>query len=283
MDWIMNGLQRDLILFENQIPFFVLCKLFDLIEAPNQHNRLIYLVLFFCQSLYPGAVYEYRTNRSSQEIKHLLDLIHSNWRPSSNDVYVDIVNDLPIERESRFIHSVTELTDANVKFRKLKSDSLFGVDFTKGVMLMPTLTIEDRTDCFFRNLVVYEQYFPNNRPSFVTDYVGFLDCLINSSRDVEILSQCGIIDNWLGDNQVVANIFNHLTDAVTGPNKHFMYAGIVDRVNKHYKQPWSRAMAVLRRDYFNSHWAYITFCSALLLLLLTVAQTVCSVLQVEVV
>ncbi|KAK6160114.1 hypothetical protein DH2020_003495 [Rehmannia glutinosa] len=127
---------------------------------------------------------------------------------------------------------VTELTDANVKFRKLKSDSLFGVDFTKGVMLMPTLTIEDRTEC---------------------------------------------------DNQVVANIFNHLTDAVTGPNKHFMYAGIVDRVNKHYKQPWSRAMAVLRRDYFNSHWAYITFCYALLLLLLTVAQTVCSVLQVEVV
>ncbi|KAK6139271.1 hypothetical protein DH2020_026986 [Rehmannia glutinosa] len=162
-------------------------------------------------SLYPGAVDENRTNRSSHQVTHLLDLIHNNWWSSFDDVYVD-VDIFRVETESRFIHSATELTDANVKFQKSKSHSLFDVDFKKGIMLMSTLTIEDRTECFFRNLIVYEQYFKNNRPNFVTDYVRLLDNLINSSRDVEILSQCGIIDNWLGDNQVVADIFNQLTD-----------------------------------------------------------------------
>ncbi|KAL3654132.1 hypothetical protein CASFOL_003813 [Castilleja foliolosa] len=284
-NWIMNSLQRDLVLFENQIPFIVLCKLFDLIEAPNQHNRLIYLILYFCQSLYPGPVQENQTNRDSREIKHLLDLIHVNWRPSfddhNNDVLVDVdADEFRLNRESRFIHSATELTDANVTFSKRKSNTLFDVDFEKGTIVMPPLTIEDRTECFFRNLIAYEQYFPDSRRNFVTEYVRLLDCLINSPRDVEILSECGIIDNWLGENEVVASIVNQLTDSVTGAGKHYMYSGMMDRVNEHYGQPWNRAMAVLSRDYFNSPWAYITFFSAVFLLLLTVVQTVLSVLQV---
>ncbi|GER54859.1 hypothetical protein STAS_32492 [Striga asiatica] len=284
MDWIMNSLLRDLILFENQIPFFVLCELFDLIEHPNQHDRLIYLILFFCQSLYPGAVHTDPSSRKSEEIKHLLDLIHANWRPSldENAVSVDVEIQPDIvrtKRNLRFIHSASELSDANVQFEVQISNSLFDLDFKNGVMFMPTLTVEDRTECFFRNLIAYEQYFPDERLNFVTDYVRLLDCLINSTKDVEILSECGIIDNWLGDNQVVADIFNKLTDSIVGPGKHFMYSGVVHRVNQHYERPWNRAVAVLRQDYFSNPWAIIGFLAALLLFLLTIVQTVLAVIQ----
>ncbi|KAI8002239.1 UPF0481 protein [Camellia lanceoleosa] len=51
MDWIVNSLQCDLMLFENQLPFAILCKLFDLIEVPNNHNRLIRLALCFFNDL----------------------------------------------------------------------------------------------------------------------------------------------------------------------------------------------------------------------------------------
>lgn len=54
MNWMINSLQRDLMLFENQLPFFVLCELYDLIEAPNQHSRFWYLLFNFFTSLYPG-------------------------------------------------------------------------------------------------------------------------------------------------------------------------------------------------------------------------------------
>ncbi|KAI7981907.1 UPF0481 protein [Camellia lanceoleosa] len=53
MVWIINSLQRDLMLFEDQLPFSILCKLFDLIEVPNKHNRLIHLVLCFFSDLLP--------------------------------------------------------------------------------------------------------------------------------------------------------------------------------------------------------------------------------------
>ncbi|KAI8003769.1 ABC transporter C family member 2 [Camellia lanceoleosa] len=110
--------------------------------------------------------------------------------------------------------------------------SLFDIKFENGVMKIPPLTIEDRTESFFRNLIAYEQYCPDNQLTYITDYVRFMDCLIDSPKDVEILSHRGIIDNWLGDNEVVSMIFNKISDAVTGPSSHFQYANIFNRVRK---------------------------------------------------
>ncbi|KAI3470016.1 hypothetical protein Pfo_026679 [Paulownia fortunei] len=278
MDWIMNSLQRDLMLFENQIPFFVLCKLFDLIEVPNQHSRLTYLFLSFFNILYPGKVYIESKSGSSDEIKHLLDLIHSSWRPSFH--WLGFGEEAKDKRKRwRFINSATGLREANVKFERYEGVTLFDVRFKDGTMLLEPLTIEDRTESFFRNLIAYEQYFQDTQTSFVTDYVKFLDCLIDSSRDVEILSRYGIIDNWLGDDEVVANMFNKLTDSVAGPGSRFVYAKIFDSVNKHCNKRRNRWVAMLRRNYLNGPWAIISILAAVALLLLTVIQTVYSILQ----
>ncbi|KAL0368288.1 UNVERIFIED_CONTAM: hypothetical protein Scaly_1047700 [Sesamum calycinum] len=278
MGWIMNTLQRDIILFENEIPFFILRKLFDLIEGPNQYDKLIHRLSFFCHNLFPGGRLKYKTERSPEEIKHILDLVHGNWIPSIKEVNLN-VDEVDRMREWRFIHSATELTNANVAFQKKLSDDFFKVEFDDGLMQMQPLTIEDRTECFFRNLIAYEQYFQDTQPNFVTDYVKLLDSLINSSEDIDILCKCEIIDNWLGDNEVVANIFNRLTLSVTG-HQHFVYTDIFDKVNAHYGTRRNKAIATLRRDYFNSPWAYFSFLAALAILSLTVAQTVFSALQV---
>ncbi|KAL7145239.1 hypothetical protein ABFS83_07G067700 [Erythranthe nasuta] len=279
MDWIVNSLQRDLILFENQIPFFILCKLFDLIEVPNQHRRLIYLLLTFFNSLFPGKVCQDIRDRSSNGIKHLLDLIHSNWNPSLDPLNFE--EDVNSERKRwRFINNATELREANVKFKRIEGVPLLDLRFKDGTMLLSPLTIEDRTESLFRNLMAYEQYFGNGKTCYVTEYVMFLDCLIDSSRDVAILSRHGIIDNWLGDNEVVANMFNKLTDSIAGPRIRFVYANVFEEVNEHCNRRRNRWMAKLRRSYLNSPWAVISVLFAVVLLLLTVAQTVCSILQV---
>ncbi|KAG8369627.1 hypothetical protein BUALT_Bualt14G0033300 [Buddleja alternifolia] len=280
MDWIMNSLQRDLMLFENQIPFFVVCKLFDMIEVANQHERLMHLLLRFFNNLYPGKVYRKSTNRSSShEIKHLLHLIHNNWLPSQDQLGFS-VDERDKRKRWRFINSATWLREANVKFEKKEVVTLFDIRFEKGTIYLAPLTIEDRTESFLRNLIAYEQYFQGSQCNFVTDYVKFLDCLIDSSRDVEILSRYGIIDNWLGDDEVVANMFNKLTDSVTGPGKLFIYAKIFDNVKIHCNKRRNKWMAKLRTNYLNSPWAVISIVAAVVLLLLTIAQTVCSVLQV---
>ncbi|MBW4919545.1 DUF247 domain-containing protein, partial [Klebsiella pneumoniae] len=61
--------------------------------------------------------------------------------------------------------------------------------------------ISDRTETIFRNLVAYEKYIGN---SDFTDYLFFMDCLINSPKDVELLRHRGIIENMLGDDEYVS-------------------------------------------------------------------------------
>ncbi|CAL5416766.1 unnamed protein product [Camellia sinensis] len=263
MDWIVSSLQRDLMLFENQLPFFILRKLFDMIEVPNQHNRLIYLALCFFRDLLPGPGYRERIDGNSHfNIRHLLGLIHNNWLPSFAGI---VPNGDGSNKKGnwRFIPNTIELQEAGVKLVKIEGASLFDIKFEYGVMKIPPLTIEDRTESFFRNLTAYEQYCPDNQLTYIADYVGFMDCLIDSPKDVEILSRRGIIDNWLGDDEVVSTIFNKFSDAVTGPTSHFQYADIVNRVNIHCSKRRNRWMAMLNRNYLNSPWAFISILAAL--------------------
>uniref|UniRef100_A0A5B7ACU8 Uncharacterized protein n=1 Tax=Davidia involucrata TaxID=16924 RepID=A0A5B7ACU8_DAVIN len=277
VEWIVNGLQRDMMLFENQLPFSILCKLFDMIEVPNQHHRLIYLALRFFRDLLPGPGYRECVDRNlHHKSKHLLALIHNNWLPSFAGKEP---NGNAMNKENwQFIHCTTDLQEAGVKFKKIEEGTLFDIKFKNGVMHIPPLTIEDRTECFFRNLIAYEQYGPDNHLTYVTDYVKFMDCLIDSPKDVEVLCRYGIIDNWLGDAEMVSTIFNKITDSVTGPNNHFSYAGIFKKVNIHCNKRGNQWMAKLRRNYLNSPWALISVLAASVLLVLTLTQTVYAIL-----
>ena len=139
-------------------------------------------------------------------------------------------------------------------------------------MQIPPLTIEDRTESFFRNLIAYEQYCPDNQLSYITDYMRFVDCLIDSSKDVEILSRHGIIDNRVGYAEVVSTIFNKITNGVLD-SIHFLYSDILKEVNVHCSRRRNRWMAKLNQNYLSSPWALISGLSVLVLLLLTCAQT----------
>ncbi|KAL8482671.1 hypothetical protein ACS0TY_025634 [Phlomoides rotata] len=266
-----SGLERDLVLLENQIPFFVLCELFDLIEGPEQHGMLMERVLLFCINVFPGHVL-YMPERRSEEVKHILDLIQTNCT---------------------IIPTATQLKDANVKFEKKKYDrvderfhkrrgtTVFDVEFNQenGLMSMPALVIEDGTESLLRNLIAYEQYFFVHEPAPITDYALLLDCLINSSKDVQILCQHGIIQNCMSSDQEVADIVNRLCKKISYYPYNMMYDDIFNRINTHHKNPWNRAMAVYHRDYFSSPWAYVSFVAALMLLMFTAAQVVFAALQ----
>ncbi|KAM7465788.1 hypothetical protein LguiB_013350 [Lonicera macranthoides] len=95
----------------------------------------------------------------------------------------------------------------------MQEGNFFDIKFKNGVMRISPLTIEDRTESFFRNLIAYEQYSDNTQFKLVTDYVKVMDYLINSPKDVELLCRHGIIDNWLGDAEAVFAIFNKITDS----------------------------------------------------------------------
>ncbi|KAK8709503.1 hypothetical protein V6N13_060518 [Hibiscus sabdariffa] len=288
----------DLLLLENQLPFFVLFKLDCIIMRDGEGNldEFTRSALTAFQKGMPGThIWSGNGNYTSPTIdtKHLLDLLHSCCRPSPQGIrQQQKFKPEAIQKSDRswkFIRSATELEDAGINFSgEVLQDrdqaqgikSMLDITFTKDtkVLKIPTLRVDDNTERLLRNFMAYEQFTQMDEPTYVSDYVVFMDNLINTGKDVQLLCNSRIIDNWLGDDEVVAQMFNKLRDYVCFTDD-FYYAETFVRVNKHCERKWNKYKAILKKDYFNSPWSLCSFLAAVVLLLLTVLQTTYTVLS----
>ncbi|KAK8684869.1 hypothetical protein V6N13_040884 [Hibiscus sabdariffa] len=152
----------------------------------------------------------------TKDTKHLLDLLHNCCRPSPQGIRkhqkfkAEAIQ--KFDRSWKFIRSATELEDAGINFSgEVLRDhdqaqgikSMFDITFTKDtkVLKIPTLRVDDNTECLLRNFMAYEQFTQKEEPTYVSDYVVFMDNLVNTKKDVQLLCNSGIIDNWLGDDE----------------------------------------------------------------------------------
>ncbi|CAK9148375.1 unnamed protein product [Ilex paraguariensis] len=280
---IWLNIRRDLLLFENQLPFFVLSKLFDMSKDSNQggpQENILVLALKFLLQAIPDISYFQMPETPEINDNHLLSLVHAIWC-SRFATMVSSRIDANQERGWSFIKCTTGLRESGIKFVKATdSFSLFDIKFTNGIVKIPRLKIVDRTECLFRNMVAYEQYKGKTKPAYVTDYVIFIDRLINSPMDVKILDECGVIDNWLGNDKAVSFMVNKMSNQVgLNPNM-FSYAEVFNDINEHCGRTWHTWMANLNHNYFNNPWSSISVIGAFVLLVLTGIQTICSILQI---
>ncbi|KAF8389060.1 hypothetical protein HHK36_025745 [Tetracentron sinense] len=269
--WMLGAILRDMLLLENQIPFFVLERLFQLSEVPNQDDELLVLLkplACLCFSYFQKMdKFPETTSRSSA--KHLLDFVRNCLLSSPIVIPQD-------ERKCDVTRSATELHEVGVKFKVSKSNCLMDIRFRNGVLEIPHLKInQDSTESLFRNLTALEQCqeFPNSE---ITSYASLMDSLINTPKDVELLIRYGIIVNGLGDNGNVSHLFNNLLKEVNLPTSKFYFSGLCEELNAYCKMRRHKWMASLKRDYFNSPWAVVSFTIAFVLLILTVAQALFS-------
>ncbi|CAA0809977.1 Plant protein of unknown function (DUF247 [Striga hermonthica] len=274
-DQVFLMVQRDLMLVENQVPFFVLDRLFAMTRGQEPEDNIFYLVNLFTKNipLWPNASEFLGTQVEDNVDDHLLGLVYKNLLSSFKKRKAD--SDGPIDDISLAVNSVSELKETWVEFKK---SNCLDITFAGGVLRIPKLRVEDETESFLRNLIAYEQFFADGRPKYVTDYTFFLHCLVKRPRDVEILRRRGILDNYLGGDEMVCRVFGSLGRNVVVSSWDFRYAGVSKEVNGYCGRRRNRWMAVLRRDYFNSPWSFIKFCAASLLLLFTLIQTLFAVL-----
>ena len=97
-----------------------------------------------------------------------------------------------------------------------------------------------------------------------------LDNLINTAKDVDILSENQIIKNWLNPEDAVP-FFNKLY--YNACVNELYYHNICKQVNEYYNRSWPRWRAMLVRNYFNTPWAILSTAAAVILLILTFVQT----------
>ncbi|KAK9682660.1 hypothetical protein RND81_10G087600 [Saponaria officinalis] len=256
---------RDVRLEENQLPFFILKGLYEMAFGSSPQNRSLSFL---------DVTYQFLTGRkdavpqriATSDIKNLVDFLRVCHLPSV------LRGQFPNKNSKfEFPSSVTELSEAGVKFVASKSENLLDVRFVKGVLEIPRIKVTDDTETLFRNIMVFEQchYYYD---SYIIDYFALMDSLINTPKDVEILSQRGIIENWLGNNEEVANLFSKIFKQTRLKDPNFYYSGICRDMNEYASRSWHRWRAILKHDYFSHPWAGISVFYAIVVLILTALQ-----------
>ncbi|XP_062176264.1 UPF0481 protein At3g47200-like [Alnus glutinosa] len=257
----------DMRLLENQLPFFIIKEIFDFAFAKSNFPSFAQLTFKFFS--------DYNTQEmspdSNLEIIHFLDLLRTFFLPPRPPEGGNDVGGKPL-------YSASQLHDAGVKFKVGSSKCLFDLKFTNGVLEIPHLELYNNSESLFRNLVALEQSH-SVYDAYITDYIIFVDSLIDTVKDVDLLVQKKILFNGLGDNNAVTTLANNLGINVLYGYSRSIYCNLYKDLNTFYEDPRHIWKATLRRDYFSTPWITASTVAAIILLVLTLIQTVSSIIS----
>ncbi|XP_071903340.1 UPF0481 protein At3g47200-like [Coffea arabica] len=243
--WIIPILIRDLLKLENQLPFFVLEELF---------------LPVMCMAAFKPL--------------HLLDLFYLSLLPSNQETrpkYLDAYRP-----SSQSIQSVTELRPSGIKLKPQKADSFLDIKFHNRVLEIPAMTVNDFTSTLLLNCVAWEQC-QEDKPTYFTDYISFMNCLIHRPRDVALLYLDGIITRLSQDDMYVADFFNNLgKNVVINVHSCYLYKEFKE-LDAYFNSYW----ATMMRTYFRSPWSFISIFSAFLIIVLSFTQSIMSILTYQ--
>ncbi|MCH97178.1 UPF0481 protein, partial [Trifolium medium] len=260
------------------LPFFVLENIFNLAFTSSTHASAnpTKIPSFLELTFHYFKDYN-RSNLATSDnitIRHFTDLIRifHLQHPLETRRHRD-------NKPAKYFPSVTEMLEAGVRIKVNTSKCLLDLRFSEGVLEIPQLEVEDSTEILFRNMIAFEQCYYLFE-SYITDYVTVLDFLINTNKDVDILVQNRVLVNWLGNSDSVTNLFNSLAKNVIHYRFSSDYSVLCKELNDFCSHRWHKWKATLRQDYCNSPWQTAASIAGILLLILSLLQSICSVLQV---
>ncbi|XP_060174611.1 UPF0481 protein At3g47200-like [Lycium barbarum] len=171
--------------------------------------------------------------------------------------------------------STIELKKAGIHFKPGKSRRLSDVKFNSfhcsALLMLPPITVDDSTKSEFLNLVAYEAC-PDTPDDFgVTSYLCFMDSLIDHAEDVKELRSKGILLNYLGSDQEVADLFNEIARDLV-PNPH-AFVDVKRQIEDHYKSRTKIWIAEWKNTHFTTPWTLFAFIAALFVIGLQITDT----------
>ncbi|KAM0844481.1 hypothetical protein ACQ4PT_057041 [Festuca glaucescens] len=266
---------RDLLLLENQIPFSVIRKLFQQLRNEDEHEELLVagsLRLF--RSLRPQMLH--RSHIACNKVHHLLHLFYlsvglppsqrqqQHWHRQSDALLPELPQWIPCAKE---------LEEAGIRFRKRRNAASFlDIVFARGVLEIPQLELNDSSESLLRNLIAFEQTYPDT-PRDISTYAVFMNCLVTSEEDMKILDLHGILVNHLNSRRDVAwRFFSDIVAQVHWSTDNYLVdlMGAVNRYRDSRRHKWRAALV---RNYFSNPWVIMSVLAALLLLVMSVLQT----------
>ncbi|KAJ0084540.1 hypothetical protein Patl1_29646 [Pistacia atlantica] len=253
-------IKDDLYMLENQLPFFILDDLFSITHS-------------FTKTYWDYLGIEESFDETKYlNVKHLVDFLRISIVPSEPQRRV--------KPEILMTSSVTKLYQAGVKFKLGSSKNLFDIKFHNGILEIPRITTRNTMEYAVKNILAFEKN-QGRIENFLNDYVIFINYLVNSPKDVELLVQHGIIHNPIGDSERLLTLFHSLVERATFSPDYFDFSSLVEELNGYCQRPWNKWKATLKQDYFKTLWTTVSAIVASILLVLTLIQTICSILQLK--
>ncbi|KAJ1393076.1 hypothetical protein SESBI_35254 [Sesbania bispinosa] len=242
--WMLPIFRKELIMLENQLPLFVLSKLFEITtdhnstHAPSQTLNDLAFRFFYhlLQSDSIGKIPECQTIDKFR-IEHVLDLL----RADENRELLDI--------------------SFGKKWGMLRRE-----------LTIPRLHISDHRGTVFRNIVAFEKCHKRCNPDLTT-YIFFFNRLINSVDDVADLHYKGVIHHSLGSDQQVADLINSIAkEIVPDMNESYLYK-VVNDANQYFDTKYARVRASIVHNYLTSWAVGVTTFLSMMALYFTFIQT----------
>ncbi|KAL6622835.1 hypothetical protein ACP70R_032714 [Stipagrostis hirtigluma subsp. patula] len=262
-------IRRDMLMIENQLPLLVLDRLLAVETGKTENDDLInrMVLRFLSPTAWPLAT---GVGLALHPLEVLRRSLLYGPTPAPHRAPLESPPD-------DIIRSAEELYDAGVRFKRSQTSSLLDIRFHGGTLHLPPIAVDDTTESMLLNLMAFERLHAG-AGNDVTAYVFFMDSMVDSARDVALLAAGRIVQNTVGSDRAVAKLFNGLSrDVVLEPQ------GALDevhrRVNAYCRKPWNRWRANLVHTYFRSPWSFLSLAAAVFLLVMTVMQTVYTVLQ----
>ncbi|KAI5319527.1 hypothetical protein L3X38_039235 [Prunus dulcis] len=303
--WVFANILQDLFRFENQIPFFLLQKLFDESKPSRKDSdsSLAKLALDFFRYAVETPEEVLNQDFTTVEGKHLLDLLRWSFIPEPYDhspqeepwnvrPIVQLIKYVkkPLEGTRnamqkfvagrtgntsppiKLIQSAKKLRQAGIKFKTREAVSFLDIRFCNGVLEIPHVVIDNLRTDLLMNFVAFEQCY-SHCSKHVTSYAAFMSCLIRTPEDVSFLCDKKIVENYLGTDEEVVHFFKNLGKGVTFDIDESYLWKLFKEVNEYHRNMWHVRWEGFRSKYFGTPWSFLSALAAVILLLLTAIQT----------
>ncbi|CAL5420722.1 unnamed protein product [Camellia sinensis] len=133
--------------------------------------------------------------------------------------------------------SAMDLKMVGIRFRPSYRDCLsykaFKSTWTGRILILPKISIDDATISMLHNLAAYERC-PNTFANYlwVTNYIFFLDSILDSANDVKELKYAGIITNFLSNDEEVVKIISGMAAGLVPDYRNTSYFCVMTSIEE---------------------------------------------------
>ncbi|KAF3777063.1 hypothetical protein EJ110_NYTH46885 [Nymphaea thermarum] len=169
----------------------------------------------------------------------------------------------PIPRSN--VRSAMRFHEAGVGFKRGEPQNGLKITFDKenGVLTLPFILVHNHTAAIYVNMMAFERMHSKLwRSQKMILYVGFMDSLVDTAEDVNLLCSRGIMRNMLGSDEEAAQVFNNLGVGIPYCPDYTVY----DDLQEYAASYWNAARAYLKRKYFRNPWAVVSVLAGIFLL-----------------